>query len=132
MPNDRSPRDEALLQMRPDLGLDTSQSMAMERFQHETLRPLLKLQHPLLVRQFEAFLVETKQDLTTQSAGQRESYIAHACKVHKRLRATFFGLVTGVMTEEEYQFYLANRGECNKRLTQMLIQRLSSHWVPTG
>lgn len=114
--------------LRPDLGIDTSQAFAVETFQHETLRPLLKLQHPLIVRQFDAFLVEHKQQLDRQGHQARQGYISHALKTHKRLRATYFGLVSGLMTEPEYDFYLQHRSELNKRLTQMLIQRLESHW----
>lgn len=121
-------RDQYLRQLRPQLGIDSTQSFAVETFQNETLRPLLKFQHPLLVRQFDAFLVEHKQQLEVQSPQDRKKYINHALKTHKRLRATCFGLVTGLMTEPEYDFYLKNRGEVNKRLTQMLIQRIESHW----
>jgi hypothetical protein len=123
-------RDQHLQALRPDLGIDTTQSSATETFQHETLRPLLKFQHSILVRQFDAFLAEHKQQLTPQPAERRSAYIAHALKTHKRLRATLFGLVSGLMTDTEYDFYLSNRSEVNKRLTQMLIQRLESHWNP--
>lgn len=122
-------RDTALRNLRPELGIDTSQAFSVETFQHETLRPLLKLQHPIILRQFEAFLREHKQNLGEQDKGQRQTYISHALKTHKRLRATYFGLVSGLMTEGEYDFYLTHRSELNKRLTQMLIQRLESHWL---
>jgi hypothetical protein len=122
-------RDAGLQALRPVLGIDTAQAQPIEAFQHQTLRPLLKLQHPLLLRQFEAFLVEHKQSFDQQTPDARQRYISHALKTHKRLRATYFGLVTGLMTEEEYDFYVANRGELHKRMTQLLIQRLESHWV---
>lgn len=122
-------RDEALRQLRPELGLDTDKAMAMETFQNETLRPILKWQHPLIIRQFTAFLRENKQDLASKNPDAQQSYISHALKTHKRLRATYFGLISGLMTEGEYEVYLTNRGEIHKRITQLLIQRLESHWL---
>ena len=124
MTNSDHLRDHALLEIRPQLGLDTTQSRPLERFQHQTLRPLLKLQHSILVRQFQAFLKEHKQHLADQSTSERQAYISHVVKTHKRLRATLFGLISGFMTGDEYDFYLENRSECNKRITQMVIQRL--------
>jgi NAD-specific glutamate dehydrogenase len=129
MNNLLSSRDTALQQLRPELGIDTSQALALETFQHQTLRPLLKLQHPIILRQFEAFLREHKQNFSEQGKDQRQTYISHALKTHKRLRATYFGLLSGLMTEGEYDFYLSHRSELNKRMTQMLIQRLESHWL---
>ena len=47
-------RDEQqLLQLRPDLQLTPHPSKPDEQFQNQTLRPILKLQHPLLVKLFE-------------------------------------------------------------------------------
>ena len=128
MENPSTLRDASLSDIRPQLNLDTSQSGELERFQHEVLRPLLKFQHPILVRQFQAFLIEFKQNLDSVDSNQTRSYIQHVLKTHKRLRATYFGQLTGLMTDAEFGFYLQHRGEINKRLTQMLIQRLESHW----
>ena len=117
-------RDDFLLKMRPVLDLPDLPAEPLARFQHEVLRPVLKLQNPLLIRGFAAYLLETKTRFDRLDPTARAALIEQALKTHKRLRATFFGLVTACMTVAEYEFYLARQRDLHKRMTLLLIKRL--------
>jgi len=122
-------RDQALLEMRPRLSLDNSKAGEAESFQNKTLRPLLKLQNPLLKIMVREWLDAHKQDLTQQEGEEAKKLIEHILKTNKGLRATLFAMVVGLMTEEEVEEYLQHKREMNRRLTTMLIQRLQDQLI---
>ncbi len=113
------------LQLRPHIET-AAVSKADERFLHETLRPVLKLQNELLLEITRHFLQKRKVKLSKMSPAQRDQQIQHSIGKDNRLRGLLFGCVLGQLTEEELSFYLANEGETNRRITQLLIQRLQT------
>ena len=122
-------RDDFLQKMRPVLDLPDLPAEPVARFQHEVLRPVLKLQNPLLLRGFAAYLTETKTNFARLDPAAQAAAIEQALKTHKRLRATFFGLVAACMTVAEYEFYLAHQRDLHKRMTLLLIKRLQDQTV---
>lgn len=117
-------RDEWLMNNRPVLDLPPSDQSEVEAFHHQVLRPLLKLQNDILLAQFGAWMKEHKQILHDKEPGAQRVQIENACKTHKRLRAQAFGIIAGMMTQEEYQFYLVNQREIHKRITSMWGKRI--------
>ncbi|MEL6632575.1 MAG: glyoxalase [Bacteroidota bacterium] len=118
-----SVRDSQLLTLRPKVEVQNTFGNEVEAFQHTVLRPILKAQNELILMQFHAWLGENKQQPSPEKALE---LIPHALKTHKRLRATYFGLVSGWFTKDEYQFYLKHQREIHRRMTTMLIERLRS------
>ncbi|MDP5172891.1 MAG: hypothetical protein NWR72_21820 [Bacteroidia bacterium] len=116
-------RDLHIIEARPVLDFPEA-STPIEDFHHQVLRPLLKMQNELLLRQFAAWLREHKQSLAGKTVEAQRMLIEDACKTHNRLRAQAFGLISGVMTLPEYDFYLANQRELHKRITSMWSKRL--------
>ena len=118
-------RDLALLAMRPVIAF-TPAADPVENFQHAVLRPLLKLQHPLLVQQFEAQVVALKLPWDRMPAAERRATVQHLVQTHHRLRASLGSLVTALMTQTEFSFYLTHQAALNKRLGTLLVARLQS------
>lgn len=117
-------RDDFLMSIRPEVRVSETFRSEEERFHHITLRPLLKLQNALLLTQFAAWLQENKTVLHNKPAGDQRNQIEHICKTNKRLRAQVFGIIIGMMTQEEYQIYLHHQRELNKRITSMWAKRI--------
>lgn len=117
-------RDAELMRIRPVVEVADTFRTEEERFHHQTLRPLLKLQNELLLIQFAAWLQENKTILHNKPAGDQRNQIEHICKTNKRLRAQVFGMIIGVMTTEELRFYFLHQRELNKRITSMWAKRL--------
>jgi hypothetical protein len=120
-------RDEQkLLQLRPDLQLSTLQSSVEEHFQNQTLRPILKMQHPLLARLMFAQILKYKSAFFKLSKPDRLEWIAHTLREDARLRHLLAGTIIGHFTLDELKSFEANEAECMRRLMQMMVQRLQS------
>ncbi len=95
-----------------------------EQFQNETLRPLLKFQHPLLVAVFETYAQSRKKTLSQMPDHSRSVFIEESLHKDHQLRQLFMGMLIGHFTLTEYSNYLACEKEIRKRAIEMLIQRL--------
>lgn len=113
------------IQLRPHIETGAV-SKPDEEFLHQTLRPVLKLQNELLLEITRHFLQKRKVKLASMSPAQRDQQIQHSIGKDNRLRGLLFGCVLGQFTAEELSFYLANEGETNRRITQLLTQRLQT------
>lgn len=119
-------RSQQLLSIRPNLELDSSQSTPAEQFQNQTLRPILKFQHELLLAAFRAYIDKRHGVFFLLSAKDRVEWIKHSVQKDQSLRNTLTGMVIGHFSLEEWDSFLANEAEHSRRLIQMLIQRLQS------
>jgi len=121
--NDRS---GALLAIRPTISkaIITANMSADEHFQNETLRPIIKLQNPLLLAVFQQYIVKRKNVFHTLKSEKRLLYISHALQKDLKLRNSIKGMVIGQFTANEYRSYIAHSSALNKRMMQMIIKRL--------
>jgi hypothetical protein len=118
-------RDQSLSELRPDLGLETTHSTPVEQFQNQTLRPILKLQHELLLAVFRQHIAKYPQVYERLSAAERADWVARALQEDQRLRHRMAGLVIGHFTLAEWEQFVLAEPEYMRRLIQMLIQRLN-------
>lgn len=117
-------RDEALQNMRPKLDLDTSKSTAMETFQNETLRPILKLQNPLLIKLTQSYFKKFKSPIDSYTFTAQRNMIRENIRKNHALRGSLINTITGMFTEQELSFYFERKREVNRRITNMVIKRL--------
>ncbi|MDX1905917.1 MAG: hypothetical protein SF053_02715 [Bacteroidia bacterium] len=121
-------RDQLLRQLRPEITLPAVPTSEVEAFQHQVLRPILKFQHVTLVRIFEAHLEEVRIKMRGKGAEERLRIISAELKGHPGLRARLLGLVLGMLTGDELEFFFQNRSELTRRVITLLIQRFSDAW----
>ncbi len=119
-------RDQQLPAIRPDLALDIAQSTPEEAFQNQTLRPILKMQHPLLAGLFTAYIHKRKDAYFLLSKSARLAWIAHSVRTDLKFRNLLVGTVIGHFTEKELAEYLASEPENMRRMVSLLVQRLQS------
>jgi hypothetical protein len=98
----------------------------VEDFLHQTLRPVLKLQNELFLAITRHFFVKRKIRFAVMDIAQQKQQVQHSIGKDNRLRGLLFGIVVGQFTEEEIGFYLENEAEINRRITQLLVQRLQT------
>ncbi|QHT71553.1 glyoxalase [Rhodocytophaga rosea] len=122
-------RDSQLLNVRPTLHIDSESALPEEQFQNQTLRPILKLQNDLLLVIFESFLAEKSIHFERLTAFQQRVSIENAIKKDLPVRHTLIGCIMGLLTKAEYETFLANRLAYNKRLTALIISRLTDQLV---
>lgn len=121
--NDR-PND--LLNIRPEIKKTIAfDSMTSdERFQNETLRPILKLQNPLFLSVFTNYIEKRKGVFYDLCLEKKITYIENSLIKDQKFRSSLKGLIIGHFTVVEYQKYSLNSSSLNKRIINMLIQRL--------
>ena len=114
------------LTMRPQIptALVNDNMTLDEKFQNTTLRPVIKMQHDLLFVRLESELHQaTCQDLTKEG---KKQFIQNVLFKGNALRSEIVGMITGCFTLEEYGFYRENATAINKRMIQIVIERVVS------
>jgi len=116
-------RDERLTRVRPVLDLDTTESRPVERFQNGTLRPILKLLNPTILRLVAERLSRYGVGFAAMDREDQRDRLRNLLKENGRLKRTLLGMVVGHLTEEELETYLAHKDEVRRRTVSMLLAR---------
>ena len=112
--------------IRPEIpGLEPAATPA-ESFQNEVLRPILKMQHALLVSIFVNYLQRKKVPLAKWTENEQLAWIENGLKKDQRLRQLLLGTIIGHFTLDEWEQYQTQESELARRIIQMLNQRLQS------
>ena len=120
-------RNQFLKEFRGEaIGTINSQSSADEFFQNQTLRPILKLQNDLFVEVFSNYITKSKTDFYHFSVDKKLKFIEHSLQKDIKFRNSLKGIVIGLFTIEEYSRYTQDSSSLNKRMINMLIERLKS------
>lgn len=121
--NDR-PND--IKRIRPVIGkIKSFEQMGLEEeFQNNTLRPILKLQNPLLLMIFQKYIVKYKGVFYTLSKEKRVAYIENILNKDQKFRNLLLGIIIGHFTIEEYLDYTVRFSLLNKRIMNMVEERL--------
>lgn len=96
----------------------------IERFQNETLRPVIKMQHKIIMLFFKNCLLNRKIRVTELSEKERLKTINNFFGKDVKFKNQLLGLIIGHFSEEEFQFYLQSYSEINRRIIQITTQRL--------
>ncbi len=119
-------RHNDLLRIRPEIKKhQTFDNMSdEERFQNATMRPILKLQNPLLLAAFINYANKHKGVFHELSLDKRLQYIETAVCKDQKFRNSLKGMLIGQFTIDEYQHYISNSSKLNKRMMNLVIARL--------
>ena len=115
-------------QLRPEILsiIKTENFSALEKFQNETLRPIIKIQHDLILTRFEHYLKQNKINIIELNKTQKTDLMNKLFKFDTRLKNDFRGLIIGLFTLEEYKEYLTISSQLNKRINNMIRQKLDN------
>lgn len=114
--------------IRPTLTFEKEAQGELEKFQNEVLRPILKLQHELLLQIFKSYCDKRKGTFYKISAKEQVMYIDQAVRKDMKFKHYLEGIVTGIFTLDEYQTFLENEEELTKRMVNLLVRRLQSEF----
>lgn len=121
-------RDEKLLILRGEiLGNVNEQSSSEEAFQNKTLRPILKLQNDLFIQVFLNYAIKQKNVFFTLTPDKKLAYIENVIQKDIKFRNSLKGMIIGLFTVDEYSEYIKNSSNLNKRMMNLLIERLKSN-----
>ncbi|MCL6266001.1 glyoxalase [Flagellimonas myxillae] len=119
-------RSEHLLDMRPEIGQGNfhADMSPDERFQNQTLRPIIKLQNDLIIEVFKNYIRKHKGAFYDLSLEKRLLYIENSIQKDIKFRNSLKGMIIGHFTVQEYRSYILNSSALNKRMMNMVINRL--------
>lgn len=122
-------RDQLLLEARPVIeSIVLNEYMSNdERFQNETLRPIIKLQNDLLIEVFKNYIAKHKNVFYQLTLEKRLNYIENAIHKDIKFRNSLKGMIIGQFTVLEYGIYIKNSSALNKRMMTIVKQRLQSN-----
>lgn len=96
----------------------------MEKFQNEVIRPIIKMQHNLLISFFKNYLQKRKIDFSVFPEKKKRSKISSVFKTDNNYKNITLGFILGQFSMDEYKFYADYSSEINKRILQIIQQRI--------
>lgn len=119
-------RDESLSKLRPEIpsAIVTFNMSKDEQFQNKTLRPIAQLQELLLIEVFKNYIFKHKNTFYGFSIEKRIRFIENAIQRDIKFRNSLKGIMIGQFTIEEYELYIQNSSSLNKRMMNIVKERL--------
>ena len=119
-------RSEDLQAMRPEIPSVriNPNTTDEERFQNLVLRPILKFQNSLFLAVFRNYIAKHKNAFYQLTLERRLDYIENAIQKDIKFRNALKGMIIGHFTLVEYENYITNSSALNKRMMNMVINRL--------
>lgn len=121
-------RDNTLKDLRPIISTANvnSQTSIKEAFQNTTLRPIIKFQHELLIAVLKNYFSLNKIFTADLSSDDLNRRIENAVQKDNPFKNQLLGIIISHFTIEEFSTYTGSPNAFNKRITQMIIQRLQN------
>jgi hypothetical protein len=117
--------------LRPVLkNLINSNTSDLERFQNEVIRPIIKMQNNLLVAFFNNYIRNIKIEFNKLEAEFQKNKINTILTKDVNFKNILIGSIIGHLNENEIKIYLKSKSELNKRIIQMVMQRLQDNLIP--
>ena len=121
-------RDKLVVNLRPVITTINSELVKsdQEKFQNEVIRPIIKFQHELIVKIFSSYLQTKNIDLTSMSPEIRSAKIKSIFQKDRSLIIELKCIIVAYFTTSEYENYTLMKSEVNKRLIQIIRERILS------
>ena len=117
--------------LRPVLkNLINTNTSDLERFQNEVLRPIIKMQNNLLAALFKNYIRNRKIEFNKLKAEIQENKIKSILTKDINFKNILLGSIIGHFNKNEIKIYLKSKSELNKRIIQMVMQRLQDNLIP--
>tara|TARA_B110000285_G_scaffold23142_1_gene22308 strand:- start:201 stop:578 length:378 start_codon:yes stop_codon:yes gene_type:complete len=99
-----------------------------EKFQNNILRPIIKLQHNLILSYFEEYIKRDKININELDQARMKALIQKLFKSNNRLKIELRGLIIGLFTIDEFKEYSNQSSKINKRINNIIEQRIISFY----
>ena len=113
---------------RPIVNIDNKPGIHLENelFQNEVLRPVLKMQHDIILKIFNVHIKNLGIVWNDLKKSKKSQCIESQLSKNIQLKNLIIGIVIGQWNELEMDKYLIYSRDYNKRIIQMTIQRIIS------
>jgi hypothetical protein len=97
-----------------------------EKFQNTVLRPVIKLQHELILCCFAHYLTRKKVNFEEFGKDKRQAFIHKVLNSDLQLKKDLRSLIIGLFTLDEYKEYLSLTSQINKRINSIIQTRITT------
>jgi hypothetical protein len=97
-----------------------------ESFQNQTIRPIIKMQHSLLIAHFKHYMVSKKCVFDEFLNEKKLGFIQNSLRKDLKFRNSMIGFIIGHFTLDEYKLYTTMTSEINKRIVNIIIERIKN------
>jgi hypothetical protein len=97
---------------------------AEEAFQNLTLRPVIKMQHHLLLAFFKNYMDLKKVRFNDLMPEKRVDFIQQSFRTDVLFKTKLIGIIIGQFTTDEFERYSLLKNELNKRMLGIIKERL--------
>lgn len=113
---------------RPIINIDNNPEIHLENelFQNEVLRPILKMQHDIILKLFFNHINNLGIIWKDLKKSKKNQCVENQLSKNIQFKNLVIGIIIGQFNELEMNKYLLNSREYNKRILQMTIQRIVS------
>ncbi len=122
-------KEDKLLGLREEILTKKSEQIPIEQFQNTTIRPILKYQHTILIVFFSSNVHVQYIVSANYSLLKKQNQLKLFASKQLAFRAQLLGIVTGLFTDAEFEFYLSEKVNLDKRIANMILDRFYSTLV---
>ena len=95
-----------------------------ELFQNMVLRPVIKMEHDILILRVQSYFLSKKVVFHMMDKKKRINAIESAFQNDNPFKKEIQGMILGQLTIEEFKTYLKSERSMNKRIIQMVRNRM--------
>ncbi len=118
-------RSQTVLELRPILNLKATENQSdIERFQNDTIRPIIKFQHEVILALVFNHKFYEKSVKSSNTPDEYRAALKSFLNGQKELRHQLIGLVIGLFDLSEFEAYQLNAPEYQRRIIQIISQRV--------
>ena len=117
-----------MLNERPVIKIDNNADihLAVELFQNDTLRPIIKMQHDLLLTLFNNLVKRLSIKWQVIEDSKKIKLVKSQISSNTQFKNQLLGIIIGQFDKSELDKYLLNSKEYNKRTLNIVAERLIS------
>lgn len=109
----------------PTIPFEKKETMtALELFQNEILRPILKFQNAGLCRLTLSYCYQMNPAFSSLSATKKRKMINELLSGNQALRNQLTGMIISFLDDVDWQFYETQQKDIHKRIIQMITVRV--------
>lgn len=121
-------KEEELKLMRPQVLTQKNTFNDVETFQNDVLRPILKFQHDIIIHLTKREPLFLRQINNSSTILQKRDIVKRFFLSQPNFKYFLIGQICGLMTSCEFEYYLSTKKDLDKRLTNMLTERIFNHY----
>jgi len=95
-----------------------------ELFQNMVLRPVIKMQHDILILRVKSYFTSKRVMFNVMDNNKRTLAIEKAFLSDNAFKKEIQGMIVGQLTQDEFKTYLNWERSMNKRIVQMVRNRM--------